>query len=85
MMQFNIKFLTRHRKARIAPDPAFPKGRDIDPGTRPACRADLPYPAECVGTWVVKCGYCGCTVAITAAGRPDDPKSLMIPCKRKLS
>ena len=29
MMQFNIKFLTRHRKARIAPDPAFPKGRDI--------------------------------------------------------
>jgi hypothetical protein len=78
-----IKWISRYRKAQCKPDPAFPKGKDIDTGMRPACRVDLPYPAQCVGMHYVECEECGTNCLITAAGRPDDPKSLMLPCEGK--
>jgi len=76
-----VKFLSRNRKAQCQPNPAYPNGIDLDCGERPACKADLPYPAPCVGLWYVECKLCHTNAAITAAGRPDDPKSVMIPCR----
>jgi hypothetical protein len=83
LTRHTIKFMSAHRKAKVAPNPAYPNGIDVDSGKSPACLVVIPYPAECVGTWLIECKKCGVTVAITAAGRPDDPRSLMMPCKEK--
>lgn len=86
-VQFEIKFLSHHRKPKCAPNPAFPDGMDVDltQGAKVACLANVPYPAECCGIWIVKCSKCGFTAAITAADRPDDVRTAAIPCKEKLS
>jgi hypothetical protein len=65
------------------PDPTYPKGKDVDlsqPG-RASCRVDLPYPAARIGMYVVRCEECGATVGVTTAGRPDDPRSVRVPCR----
>jgi hypothetical protein len=66
-----------------APDPNFPAGRDIGlSGDAVAtCRTDLPWPAKRCGVYVVECRRCGTKVAVSTAGRPDDPRSLIIPCR----
>lgn len=79
--QHTLTFLSHNRKAVCKPDPKYPDGIVVDTGIRPACAVDLPYPAECVGAWHVKCEKCGTSVAVTAAGRPDDPKVVLVPCK----
>ena len=81
--KFKVTFLSRRRMAQCEPNPEFPNGRDIDTKIRPACKVDIPYPAECVGTWIIYCDECKSTIGVTAAGRPDDPKSIMFPCKGK--
>jgi hypothetical protein len=74
------------RKAQCEPDPAYPDGKDIlmpendGPNRVAVCRVDLPYPATGCGLWTVECEDCGMTIGITAAGRPDDPKSVEVPC-----
>lgn len=83
MTQWEITFLSHNRKAQCKPNPDYPDGVVVDNGIRPACACDLPYPAPCVGTWLVKCNQCGTTAGVTAAGRPDDPKALLMPCKGK--
>lgn len=40
-----------------------------------------PYPAPRIGKFIVKCDACGLLAIVTTAGRPDDPRSLRIPCK----
>jgi hypothetical protein len=82
--KFRVKFASMNRKAQCEPNPNYPNGIDIDTGERPACKVDLPYPAECVGTWLVVCEECESAAAVTAAGRPDDPKSLALPCNKTL-
>lgn len=77
-----LTFLSQNRPPRCAPNPKFPNGVVIDTGERPACATDLPYPAECVGAWLIRCDRCGTSIVITAAGRPDDPKAAMVPCKQ---
>ena len=71
------------REPKCPPDPAYPHGRDVfmPPGGVPACSATLPYPAPRCGLWFVRCGKCGISVGITAAGRPDDPRSIRVPCQ----
>jgi hypothetical protein len=78
-----ITWLDRMREPKCEPDPAFPDGKDIDGalGIEPFCKADLPYPAKRCGVYVVQCERCGYTIALTTAGRPDDPRSVTIPCK----
>jgi hypothetical protein len=46
------------------------------------CFVKLPYPAVRVGMWRVACETCGVSVVVTAAGRPDDPRSVRIPCQK---
>lgn len=79
-----VKWISRHRKARLQPNPAYPNGIDVvtEPGKEgPRCKTDLPYPAPECGLHSVRCAKCGTSVMVTAAGRIDDPKSVTIPCK----
>jgi len=48
-----------------------------------ACKTSLPYPAKRVGYYVVTCAKCHMKTIITTAGRPDDPKSVRLACKRR--
>lgn len=77
-----IEWIDHKREPRCAPDPAYPDGKDINTvGDRPSCKANLPYPAKRCGLYIVECERCGYRVAITTAGRPDDPRSVRLPCK----
>lgn len=80
-MDIEVQFLSHDRKAQCAPDPAFPDGMTIDVGHKQMCAVDLPYPAECCGTYLVKCVICGMRVGFTAAGRTDDPRRVTLPCR----
>lgn len=48
-----------------------------------SCVAALPYPTghENVGTWAIRCLTCGLVTMVTAASRPDDPRSVRVDCK----
>lgn len=83
MKQFNIQWADGFREPQCAPNPSFPDGIDL-PNPFPqqqACKAELPYPAKRCGTYIVECRLCGFVLGITTAGRPDDPRSCMVPCK----
>ena len=78
----SVEFIPSGRgKARCAPNPAYPDGMDIKIAMRPSCMVALPYPAPECGHYSLCCSRCGLTVAVTAAGRPDDPRSVEIPCQ----
>lgn len=83
---FDITFKPSGRgKAQCEPNPAFPNGVTMNlvtPGA-PSCTINLPYPAPECGMWRVKCKRCPFTVWITAAGRVDDPRVVMIACRAK--
>jgi hypothetical protein len=85
MKPFKIDWLDSGREPQCAPDKRYPNGIDLDmSGGRPmTCITDLPYPAPRCGLWRVTCNTCGYVVAVTAAGRVDDPRSVRIPCDRK--
>ena len=83
MSTFAISFHPSGRgKAQCAPDPDYPNGKaiDISMGVT-SCSVDLPYPAPECGHFLVECVMCGRSIAVTAAGRPDDPTKLTLPCK----
>lgn len=81
-MTLNVKWIDGHREPQCAPNPAHPKGIDIDAthGAFASCQVSLPYPAKRCGLFMVDCDTCGQTIAITTAGRPDDPRSLKLGC-----
>ena len=45
------------------------------------CCMNLPYPAPRCGVYVIICRKCGFKAVITIAGRPDDPRTVTLPCK----
>lgn len=55
--------------------------RDASPYRPDSCYCALPYPAARCGLYLVDCERCGVRVGVTTAGRPDDPKSIRIPCQ----
>ena len=79
---FAIEWHDFEREPRVAPNPRFPTGIDLDVsgGRTPCCRVALPYPARRCGVYRVECTRCGLVVAATTAGRPDDPHSLTMAC-----
>lgn len=82
--RFDIAWVWRSAEpAQSPPDENFPYGMALDftKGEAKACLVKLPYPAAGVGTWVVTCGRCGFSAAVTAAGRADDPTQVKLPCK----
>jgi hypothetical protein len=86
LKMLNVKWHDAGREPKSAPDPDFPTGTDIDvtEGATATCKTDLPYPARRCGQYLISCSDCGMNVLITTAGRPDDPRSIRIPCKAKL-
>jgi hypothetical protein len=83
MLKF--EWIDGNREPKVKPDPAFPIGKDLDISDgRPSCKTALPYPAKRIGHYLVKCDVCGTNALITTAGRPDDPRSVTLPCKRAL-
>jgi hypothetical protein len=81
-MTHHVAWVDHGREPRCPPDPDFPDGRELDAsgGAKVACVVALPYPAPRCGIWEVHCLTCNVRIAITAAGRPDDPKSVKLPC-----
>jgi hypothetical protein len=66
----------------MRPESRLPDGCHIDTAEgQTGCCVDLPYPAPECGPWTVRCAACGMSAAISAAGRPDDPRSVRMPCK----
>jgi len=81
--RFSITWHNGGDGARLGqPDPAFPHGVDVDISEKPApsCTARLDCPAPRCGAWLIECQECGATVAVSAAGRADDPRSLTMGC-----
>jgi hypothetical protein len=78
-----VTFVDRGRTAKCPPDPMFPHGKDIDAShkSKHACTAQIPYPAPRCGLMVVHCSKCDQSVALTVAGRVDDPRSLKMACR----
>lgn len=84
---FKVEWIDGGREPRCAPDPAFPSGKDVDITVAcidgwPTCKVDVPYPAKRCGAYLIECETCDCSVLVTTAGRPDDPRSVKIPCKK---
>jgi hypothetical protein len=79
-----VEWLSHGRKARCAPNPLYPAGIVINlAGEDTGCEKELPYPAPECGVWVIRCGVCGASAGITAAGRVDDPRRVTLRCLMK--
>jgi DNA-directed RNA polymerase subunit RPC12/RpoP len=78
-----VHFVDSGREPQCPPDPKYPKGIDADlsQGAAVTCIVQLPYPAPRCGLMVVECPRCGLRVAVTVAGRVDDPRSVKLQCK----
>lgn len=76
-----IEWVDHGREPQCKPNPAYPTGKDLDASHGgPACMTTLPYPAKRCGLYVIECEACGLRVAVTTAGRPDDPSSIKLGC-----
>ena len=86
MEQIETEFIDFEREPKCKPNPKFPNGIDCDlsEGSSLTCFARIPYPAPRCGLMQVHCKKCGLTVAMTVAGRPDDPRSVKLACKMPL-
>jgi hypothetical protein len=82
-MNHVIKWIDRYAEPTQPPDPRYPDGVDVDlsSGAEKTCSLTLGYPARRIGVYSIRCVACGLTVAITTAGRPDDPRSIKLACK----
>ena len=82
-MTISVKWIDRGLEPQQAPNPAYPDGIDLRlpaDGT-PRCTVPLPYPARRIGYYSLLCDVCGLSFTCTTAGRPDDPRSVELPCK----
>ena len=81
-----VVFVDSGREPQCPPDPEFPNGMSLDLSNdkRPACGFEIPYPAPRCGMMLVTCPECGKKAGFTVAGRPDDVKFVVLPCKSKL-
>lgn len=85
-MTFDVHFLDAGRYAEKPADPKYPDGTWVnlsENAIQVSCTRGLPYPAPRCGSYVIRCRVCGKTVAISVAGRADDPRRVTIPCGPK--
>jgi hypothetical protein len=82
-MTLSVEWQDFGREPQEKPNPNYPEGIDIDAtmGAERACSVALPYPAKRCGVFIVVCDVCGLSMAITTAGRPDDPRSVKMACR----
>mgnify|MGYP001571146432 CR=1 FL=1 len=82
MSHHSIEWIDSGREPSCPPNPQFPEGIDIkaiDPEEN-HCLVKLPYPAKRCGVYMIHCSLCDTTIAVTTAGRIDDPRSVEVPC-----
>lgn len=81
--QFKVKWIDAEREPTVAPNPEFPEGIDVDASAEGAksCRVELEYPAKRCGYYRIECMVCGLRIAVSTAGRPDDPRSAKFNCR----
>ena len=84
-MTIEVVLLDSGREPQCKPEPKDPNGRDIEIAGAVRCCSNLPYPAPRCGVYEITCNDCGLKVALTVAGRIDDPRTITIPCKVKLA
>jgi len=79
----DVRWLDGKRYAQSPTNPQFPDGMAIDMsrGASATCTVELPYPAKRCGMYTVDCRTCGIHIALTTAGRRDDPRTVKIGCK----
>ena len=77
-----IKWTDHQRAPKIQSNPLYPQGVDVDisDGAFITCTINLPYPAKRCGLYTVSCKVCEMSIALTTAGRRDDPRSVTIQC-----
>jgi hypothetical protein len=82
-MTHRIQWIDGKAEPKNPPNPRYPLGIDLDmsKGADRSCQVTLPYPAKRIGYYDVECTDCGIRVAISTAGRADDPRSAKIACK----
>lgn len=81
---WEITFLDSGREPKCPPNPRYPYGMHVDlagRGPKRTCSGLLPYPAPRCGQYVIRCRRCNTVNLITAAGRPDDVRSVKLACK----
>jgi hypothetical protein len=83
MSALSVAWVDRGFEPQNPPDPRFPDGVDLDltKEDQRCCFAALPYPAKRCGYFVISCVECGLQAVVTTAGRRDDPRSVIVPCK----
>lgn len=83
---FKIEWIDAGREPQCAPNPDYPDGIDVDysGGAKSACTVKIDYPAKRCGHYTIKCQRCGSSLVCSTAGRPDDPRSVKLPCKELL-
>jgi hypothetical protein len=81
--KFEVRWRDAGREPQCPPNPAYPDGIDVDGsgGAAVTCTVVLPCPAKRCGAWEVRCQICGYSALVSTAGRPDDPRSVRLPCK----
>jgi hypothetical protein len=85
-MTIDVQFIDSGRYPTEKSNPVFPNGKPVDLRRyplQPSCTYNLPYPAPRCGIYQIECHGCSLRVAITVAGRPDDPNLITLPCKGK--
>jgi hypothetical protein len=83
MTERTVEWIDAGREPQCPADPRFPDGMVVDlrgDQITPHCRLKLTYPALRIGHWRISC-TCGYSAIVTAAGRRDDPRAVLIPCK----
>jgi len=83
-MTLRVTWIDRRAHPKVKPNPAYPHGIDIDVsgGAKECCYTPLPCPARRIGFYFVECDACGQNALITTAGRPDDPRSIKMGCRK---
>lgn len=81
-MSFKIEWKDSGQEPQEQPDPRYPFGIDLDvsAGAAKTCSSPLIYPAPRIGVFILECEECGLRVAVTTAGRRDDPRSVKVAC-----
>ena len=81
--RLRVKWFDSGRAPTQPPNPDYPDGIDLNMSKdeQDACYTTLPYPAKRIGSYVISCNKCGLKAVCTTAGRMDDPRSIIVPCK----
>lgn len=81
-MTHRVKWHDAGREPKCPPNPRYPLGIDCDVsgGAAATCTVQIPYPAPRCGQYSIYCTTCKSFTLVTAAGRPDDPRSVKLAC-----